>query len=337
MNTNKEERIILKEQGSFMVGGRVIQDPGKFDPVDVHSPGQTLHGDHAYVFYQIPDDNRQIPLVFLHGNGQSKKTWESTPDGREGFQNIFLKRRFPVYLVDQPRRGEAGRSCIPGEIKAECDDQATLFHMFRIGKWPEYFEGVQFSHSPEAVNQLFRMATPNTADFDLEIISDAYAKLAEKLGEIVIVSHSRGGGCGWATVMKSEHVRGVVSLEPGSNFVFPQGECPPVQESSFGPFSAREVTLEEFMPLTKIPIIIFYGDNIPEEPDTFFGPDMWRVRRFMAREFVKSINRHGGDARFVSLPEIGIHGNTHMLMSDLNNVQIADLISDFLKLKKLDE
>ena len=336
MMNHNENYIVLKEQGSFMIGGRVVQDSGEFDAYDVHSPGQTLHGDHAYVFYQVPANNRKYPLVFLHGNGQSKKTWESTPDGREGFQNIFLKRDFPVYLVDQPRRGEAGRSCKPGEIKAECTDQAELFHMFRIGIWPEYFEGVQFSKSPEALNQLFRMATPNTGDFDLDIISDAYAELAGKLEDIVIVSHSRGGGCGWATVMKSSHVRGVVSFEPGSNFVFPEGECPPEQDSSFGKFSAREVALEEFLPLTKIPIIIFYGDFVPEEPNSFFGQDMWRVRRYMAREFVDCINRHGGDAKFVSLPDIGIHGNTHLMMSDINNLQIADLMSEFLREKNLD-
>ena len=69
--------------------------------------GQTFHGDHAYVFYQIPVGARGYPLVFLHGAGQSKKTWESTPDGREGFQNIFLRRDFAVYLLDQPRRGAA--------------------------------------------------------------------------------------------------------------------------------------------------------------------------------------------------------------------------------------
>ena len=45
---------------------------------------------------------RKLPLVFWHGHGQSAKTWETTPDGREGFQNIFLRRRFSVYLIDQP-------------------------------------------------------------------------------------------------------------------------------------------------------------------------------------------------------------------------------------------
>lgn len=46
--------------------------------------------------------------------------------------------------------------------------------------------------------------------------------------------------------------------------------------------------------------------------------------------------RHGGDAQLVHLPQIGIRGNTHFLMSDLKNVQIADLASKFLADKKLD-
>ena len=48
------------------------------------------------------------------------------------------------------------------------------------------------------------------------------------------------------------------------------------------------------------------------------------------------MNRHGGDVTLVELPALGIRGNTHFPMSDLNNVQIADLLSKFLSDKKLD-
>ena len=84
--------ITIKEQGSFAVGGSVIRNPGTFDAIKRTPEGQTFHGDHAYVFYQIPENNRKLPLVFWHGFGQFSKTWETTPDGRDGFQNIFLKR-----------------------------------------------------------------------------------------------------------------------------------------------------------------------------------------------------------------------------------------------------
>lgn len=81
--------LAIREQGSFLIGGSIKTQPGTYD---THQPlkldGQTLHGDHAYVSYQIPVDARKNPLVFLHGAGQSAKTWKSTPDGREGFSTL---------------------------------------------------------------------------------------------------------------------------------------------------------------------------------------------------------------------------------------------------------
>jgi hypothetical protein len=56
----------------------------------------------------------------------------------------------------------------------------------------------------------------------------------------------------------------------------------------------------------------------------------------MARLWRDTVNRHGGDVTVVHLPEIGIRGNTHFAFSDLNNVEIADLVSTFLREKKLD-
>ena len=64
---------------------------GEDNPAGTDPSGQTLHGDHAYLFYQVPVNARKLPLVFWHGHGQSAKTWETTPDGREWFQNIFLR------------------------------------------------------------------------------------------------------------------------------------------------------------------------------------------------------------------------------------------------------
>lgn len=81
---SKPEPLMIQEQGSFAVGGTVINNPGKFDPYRPTPDGQTLHGDHAYVFYQLPVKARQFSLVMWHGIGQFSKTWETTPDGREG-------------------------------------------------------------------------------------------------------------------------------------------------------------------------------------------------------------------------------------------------------------
>jgi hypothetical protein len=53
------EPLTIQEQGSFAVGGTIITTPGTFDPIKQgvfnpagnNSAGETLHGDHAYVFY----------------------------------------------------------------------------------------------------------------------------------------------------------------------------------------------------------------------------------------------------------------------------------------------
>jgi len=327
--------LVLKEQGSFAIGGTVVTSPGTFDPRHPSSEGGTLHGDHAYVFYQIPVDARPLPLVFWHGAGQFSKTWETTPDGREGFQNLFLRRRFSVYLLDQPRRGDAGRSTVASTIPAATDDQ-MWFGMFRFGVWPDLFPGVQFSRSPEALNQFFRSMTPNTGPFDAELSARAVAALFDKIGPGILVTHSQGGGPGWLTVMRSANVRAVVSYEPGSGFVFPEGEVPAPMSSLTGPLEGVPVPLDQFMALTRIPIVIFFGDNIPAEPSPVPGLDNWRVRLAMARQWRDAVNRHGGYVTVVHLPELGIRGNTHFLFSDTNNVEIANLLSKFLAEKHLD-
>jgi hypothetical protein len=332
----KQKPILIEEQGSFAVGGTVMSNPGIFDPYKPGPEGQTLHGDHAYVFYQIPVKARKYPLIMWHGIGQFSKTWETTPDGREGFQNIFLRRRYAVYLIDQPRRGNAGRSSVIATITPSPDEQ-QWFGTFRIGIWPNYFDGVQFSRDTNALNQYFRQMVPNVGPIDMNVNTDAVSALFNKIGPAILVTHSHSGGMGWATAVKNQNVKAIVSYEPGSAFIFPEGEVPASMPSSGGTLQAVAVPLSDFMKLTKIPIVIYYGDNIPDKPNANPGQDGWRVRLEMARLWRDCVNRHGGDVTVVHLPEIGIKGNTHFPFSDLNNIEIADLMSKWLKEKGLDK
>lgn len=155
-----------------------------------------------YAFYQIPVDAHPFPIVMWHGAGQSSKTWETTADGRDGFQNIFLRRGFSTYLIDQPRRGDAGRSTIETTIKPVADEQ-LWFNQFRLGVWPDYFEGSQFPRGPEALEQFFRSMTPNTGPYDIEVVSDGVSALLERIGPAILFTHSQGGGPGWLTAIKS--------------------------------------------------------------------------------------------------------------------------------------
>ncbi len=98
-----------------------------------------------------------------------------------------------------------------------------------------------------------------------------------------------------------------------------------------GTLTCTPVKLEEFKRLTKIPIVLFFGDYIPEKPSKNLGDENWRVRLQMARKFVKTINKYSGNATLIELPKIGIKGNTHFLMQDLNNDVIADEFEKWLK------
>lgn len=345
LNSHDNGTLFIKDQGSFAVGGSVSTTPGIFDPIKQgsfnpagpDSKGQTRHGDHAYVFYQIPEKAKKLPLVFWHGYGQSSKTWESTPDGREGFQNIFLRRGFSTYLMDQPHRGKASKALKETSITAAADEQ-LWFGIFRFGEWPNLYKDVQFSKDPEALNQFFRQAVPDTGPaFQSNIYISAASALLDKTGDAILVTHSASGGMGWRTVIKNKHVRAVVSYEPGGDFVFPEGEKVEAMKLGARVIQPGTVSKEEFMAFTKIPIVIYYGDNIPDKPSENPGKEQWRVFLSIARKWAEVVNRYGGDVTVVHLPEIGIKGNTHFPFSDTNNIEIADQLSKFLSEKNLDK
>lgn len=343
--------LSIEEQGSFAVGGSVKTSKGIYNPLpdtvkgkesnsfmdvyeaSIQAGGQTLHGDHATVFYQIPSNPRKYPLVFLHGAGQSMRTWQTTPDGREGFQNIFLRRQFPVYLVDQPRRGQSGQSTVEGKISATPDDQ-FWFAQFRIGTYPNFNKGVAFPQDKNSLDQFFRQMTPNTGAFDSAVISDSMSKLFDRIGDGVLVTHSQGGIVGWLVGMKNPHIKGIISFEPG-NFPFPEDEIPANITSKFGDIKPAAASKADFDRLTKMPILIYFGDFISDKPSDNQGEDQWRIRLSLAKQWADVVNKHGGDVTVVELPKIGIKGNTHFIFSDLNNIEVADHMENWLKQKGL--
>lgn len=328
--------VTIQAQGSFMAGGKVIQSAGVYDgSAPINFAGETLHGDHAYVFYQIPVKAKKYSLVFLHGYGQSGKSWETTPDGRDGFQNIFLERGFKTFIVDQPRRGRAGQSTEPYTFAARPDDQ-LWYNTFRIGEYPNYYANAKVPRDEESLSQFFHQMTPSFPT-EQKIIVDAMIAVFEKSGEGILITHSAGGEPGWETAMRSDKVKAVISLEPGA-FPFPEGEVPPTEETtSLFPAVGEAVSMEDFMRLTQIPIVVYFGDNIPsgDKPVANWGQDNWRTRLNLARKWAAVVNKYGGDAQIVYLPDVGVTGSTHFMMADLNNVEVADVMERWLKSKGL--
>ncbi|MEI9891806.1 MAG: hypothetical protein WDN45_16155 [Caulobacteraceae bacterium] len=128
-----------------------------------------------------------------------------------------------------------------------------------------------------------------------------------------------------AAKAKSGNVKAIVAYEnPG--FVFPKGEGPQLPPGPFGPIY---VSQEEFRKLAKFPMQFVWGDHI-EESET------WKPRLELNKAFVDLVNKYGGHAEILSLPSVGLHGNTHLAFADMNNVKVADQLSAFLARNHLD-
>jgi hypothetical protein len=170
---------------------------------------------------------------------------------------------------------------------------------------------------------------------DTNVIVAGLVALFDKIGPAIIVTHSQSVTLGWQTAIGSPNVKGIVAYEGGS--FFPAGELPPSIPSYNGSPSVQgtEVSLADFLKLTKIPIRVFYADGI-SQPSPFPGVDTMRLNLHYSREMAKTVNRHGGDMSVVHFPDLGIHGNGHFSYEETNNVQLADLMSAFLRNKKLD-
>ena len=331
------QSLTITEQGGRPFGGRVVGEPAT----------GSLHCDHGYVEWQIPANPRRTPIVMVHAS--STKTWDTTFDGRDGFRNIFLRRGYRVYITDLPRTGRAGQGCATTTYTPRADNDQASFTTWRLGLWlpgtaePQFYPGVQFPRTREALNEFLRIQYPEfNAPENEQIETDALAQLLNEVGRSVVLTHSSTGIRGWITGTKTANIAAIVSYEPG-NAVFPEGEVPPPIRRVDGLMvpAGEVIPMADFMKLTRVPIQIVWGDYIPARPDPVnVGPrltlDARRINVERAKLMVAAVNRHGGHAANVMLPEMGITGNTHFPMMDLNNLRIADLLSSFLAEHKLD-
>ena len=309
--------IAIQKQGSFAVGGTVIGDPDT----------RSLHCDHGYVEYQIPVNPRRINLVMWHSAAAT--AWMNRWDGGEGYQSIFLRRGYPVYIWDGPQVGRANWGCTDHSYTAATGRDQGNFTAWRFGaKYPDWFEGVQFpTKDAEAWNQASRA---RYLEFDsvenAQLQSDAAAKLMDKIGPSVALTNSAGGLRAILTALKTNNMAGIVMYE-NVGYVYPQGEGPGGPVGRFGPV---EVPLEQFKKLTKVPMQMVWGDNLDKAGNY--------VSTFkLSQLFAEKVNKYGGKAQVLRLPDAGLKGNTHIPFADMNNVAVADLLSKFLAENGLDK
>lgn len=254
--------------------------------------------------------------------GRAELDGSQPPDGREGWADMFLRKGYSVFLVDQPRRGAAGATVKMTTDALDADsnmykpgDQAWYTH-FRIGRVaPERYNGSQFPAGEEAQNQFFCQMTPNTGSFDLPLFGSALSAVLADVSKMtgkkaVYLTHSQGGSVGWAT--DADNVAAIVAVEPGA--------APQVGSAEYKKF------LNE-----KVPILLVYGDYIENGPRDIQSTAFWQGALNQSRDFAAHYNADGGDAKVIYLPDVGIHGNSHFMFEEMNNGQIADLIVKWLK------
>src|SRR3954452_23503647 len=95
-----KEPIALRDIGSFHLGGRYVDISGKptrevsiGGASQTPNPNGTYLVEQMYVQYLLPQNRKgKVPLLMWHGGGFTGVTYESTPDGREGWLNLFVRR-----------------------------------------------------------------------------------------------------------------------------------------------------------------------------------------------------------------------------------------------------
>jgi hypothetical protein len=319
------EPIALRDMGSFHVGGRLVEISGKpvkevtFTAGGVPAkidPNGTYQVEQMYVQYFLPArETGAYPLLLWHGGGLTGVTYETTPDGREGWLNYFLRRGWSVYNSDAVERGRAGWAQYPDIFKGEPVFLTTSnpFERFRIGAGPGSYEpdpakrklmpGNQFPN--EAYENFVKQNVPRWTTTDDATIA-AYIAEIDRVGPCIILFHSQAGTFGFKVAQaRPDKVKALIAVEPA------------------GVGDPAHVDV-----LKNIPTLFIYGDYIERD-------SRWPKIRATGLAFADSIRAAGGSADVVDLPKVGITGNSHMMMMDKNNAEIAALIQNWLEGKGL--
>ena len=354
--TRAEEPLAIAKQGYFFVGG-------KYSPV---GDKQVMNGQ-IYVEYQIPKKRTQAyPLVIVPGAAQTATNFNGTPDGREGWTQHFLRRGYAVYIVEQPGRGRSsyqpdtdGTQAYPQVLSVQqrftAPEKFNLWPQARLHtQWPgtgmagdpnfdQFFASqVPFVQKPEVIQALNR---------------DALAALIDKLGPVILMTHSQSGAYGWEAVdQRPNMVKALIQAEPSAPPVhdveflgapewfrdgartrtwgltaIPITYAPPakdsselafeLQEKADGPHLARcwlqKEPARQLPNLQKLPIAIVTGEA------SFHGPYEHCV--------VKFLEQAGVHPTWLNLGAMGMHGNGHMMMLEKNSDQVADAIEKWVR------
>lgn len=313
--------IILRDMGSFHVGGREVEVTGKpvkevtltpgGVPVKV-DPNGTYVVEAMYAQYFLPTPRRGAwPLLMWHGGGLTGVTYESTPDGRPGWWQYFVRKGWDTYVSDAVERGRSGWAMTPDIFKGDPVflTKDNPYERFRIGPGAGSYAkkttlpGVQFP--VEAYDAFMKQIVPRWTTTDAAILK-AYEALLDKVGPSVVLVHSQAGTFGWkAAQSRPDKVKALILVEPAG-----VGE------------------VEAVAAVKDIPVLVLYGDFIDQDA-------RWPKIRANGLAFYEKVRAAGGVVEVIDLPKAGVAGNSHLVMMDRNNLVVADVIQDWLSRKGL--
>jgi pimeloyl-ACP methyl ester carboxylesterase len=316
--------ISLRGLGSFHVGGREVTISGRavkevvFTPGGVPAkvdPNGVYQAEQMYVQFLLPAERKgALPLLLWHGGGLTGVTYETTPDGREGWLNYFLRRGWDVYNSDAVERGRASWAMYPDIFQGEPVflTKENPWERFRIGAAGSYtndpaqrraYPGSQFPI--EGYDNFIKQIVPRWTTTDQATIA-AYTELVDKVCPCAVLVHSQAGQFGLRVAQaRPDKIKALVLVEPA-------GLGDPKQADR----------------LKDVPILAIYGDFIAQD-------SRWPTIRKNGLDFYDLVRKAGGLVDVIDLPSIGIHGNSHMVMMDKNSDEVAQLIQDWLGKRNL--
>ena len=354
--THAEEPLAVAKQGYFFVGGKYSAVGDK----------QVMNGQ-IYVEYQIPRKRTQAyPLVIVPGAAQTATNFNGTTDGREGWTQHFLRRGYAVYVVEQPGRGRSsyqpdtdGAQAYPQVLSVQ--QRFTAPEKYNL--WPQARLHTQWPGTGMAgdsnFDQFFASQVPFVQKPDViqALNRDAIAALIDKLGPVILMTHSQSGAYGWEAVdQRPGMVKALIQAEPSAPPVhdmdlvgapewfrdgartriwgltsIPITYAPPARDASELAFERQEQAdapdlarcwlkkppARQLPNLQKLPIAIVTGEA------SFHGPYEHCV--------VKFLEQAGVHPAWLNLGAMGIHGNGHMMMLEKNSDQIADVIERWVR------
>lgn len=316
------EPLVLESRGSFYIGGETV-DASATQLMSVFGEPAPVAGhitlNQMYVEYMVPTGATGVPVVMVHGGTVTGKSWDTTPDGRMGWYEYFVRRGHPVYVPDQIGRARSGADLrVYSEVRAgeaEVGALPNIFYHANEQNWPlwrfgpEYGEAFPDTQFPvEFADELSKQAVPDLIFTvpDPNATAIATAELSAQAGGAVVMGHSQTGSLPLAAALSNpSSVKGMILIEPGG--------C-----------GASNWTDEQIGQFAEVPTLVVFGDHL--DNDTKLPGMSWQAIFEDCQALIERIDTAGGDAEMLYPPELGIAGNTHMLMQDRNSLEIADLI-----------